>query len=130
MTNKEDSSMKQWVVIGDYLRLNPTKEDLKHARAKDEEIIFIYEGTDDDIVIESWWVDKEKSLAIDFAYSLLEIENMVICEANYFNPKYWLREQHFKSNNIKNTPQYMRSITIPKRFIKDNGIVNLKRFLY
>lgn len=130
MTNKEDSSMKQWVVIGEYLRLNPTKEDLKHAREEDEEIIFIYEGIRDDIVIESWWVDKEKRLAIDFAYSLFEIENMVICRANYYNPLVWMREKHFKSNNIEHTPQYMRSITIPKRFIKDNGIMNLRRFLY
>lgn len=45
--------MKQWVIIDDYLRLNPTKEDLKHARAKDKEIIFIYEGDDSNIVIET-----------------------------------------------------------------------------
>lgn len=128
--NKEDSNMKQWVVIDNYLRLNPTKEDLKKAQAKDKEIIFIYEGTRDDIVIESWWVDKEKRLAIDFAYCLSEIENMVSCKANYYNPKIWLRKQHFESNNIEYTPQYMRSITIPKRFIKDNGIVNLKRFIF
>jgi hypothetical protein len=122
--------MKQWVVIGEYLRLNPTKEDLKHAREEDEDIIFIYEGICGDIVIESWWIDKEKGLAIDFAYCLSEIENMIPCKANYYNSKIWLREQHFKSNNIEYTPQYMRSITIPKRFIKDNGIVNLRRFLY
>lgn len=122
--------MKQWVIIDDYLRLNPTKEDLKHARAKNKEIIFIYEGDDSDIVIETWFVDKEKRLTIDFAYCLSEIENMVICRANYYNPLVWIREQHFKSNNIEYTPQYMRSITIPKRFIKDNGIVNLKRFIY
>ncbi|WP_288887418.1 hypothetical protein [uncultured Eubacterium sp.] len=130
MKNKDDSSIKQWVVIGEYLRLNPTKEDLKHAREEDEEIIFIYEGDDSDIVTESWWVDKEKGLAIDFSYCLSAIENMVICRANYYNPLVWLREKHFESNNIEYTPQYMRSITIPKRFIKDNGIVNLKRFLY
>lgn len=130
MIYKEDSNMKQWVVIDNYLRLNPTKEDLKHARAKDKEIIFIYEGTRDDIVIESWWVDKEIGLSIDFAYCLSEIENMVCCKANYFNPLVWLREKHFKSNNIEHTPQYMKSITIPKRYIKDNGIVNLRRFLY
>lgn len=122
--------MKQWVIIDDYLRLNPTKEDLKHARAKDKEIIFIYEGDNSDIVIETWFIDKEKRLTIDFAYRLSEIENMVSCRANYYNPLYWLREKHFKSNNIEYTPQYMRSITIPKRFIKDNGIVNLKRFIY
>ena len=129
MMNKDDSNMKQWVVIDNYLRLNPTKEDLKHAQEEDEEIIFIYEGTRDDVVIESWWVDKEEGLAIDFAYSLFDIENMVICAANYYNPLVWLREQHFKSNNIKHTPQDMRSITIPRRFIKDNGIVNLRRFV-
>lgn len=122
--------MRQWVIIDDYLKLNPTKEDLKHARAKDKEIIFIYEGGVSDIVIETWWIDKEKRLTIDFVYRLSEIENMVSCEGNYYNPLYWLRIQHFKSNNIEYTPQYMRSITIPKRFIKDNGIVNLRRFLY
>lgn len=122
--------MEQWVVIGDFLRLNPTKEDLKHAQKEDEEIIFIYENPHDDIVIESWWVDKEKSLAIDFAYSLSKIENMVSCEGNYYNPLFWMRNKHFESNNIEYTPQYMRSITIPKRFIKDNGIVNLKRFIF
>jgi len=122
--------MKQWVIIDDYLRLNPTKKDLKHARAKDEEIIFIYEGDDSDIVIETWWIDKEKRLAIDFSYCLSEIEKMIPCRANYYNPLDWLREKHFKLNNIEYTPRYMRSITIPKRFIKDNGIVNLKRFIY
>lgn len=122
--------MKQWVVIDNYLRTNPNKEDLKNAQVKEKEIIFIYEGTSSDIVIESWWVDREKELAIDFKYSLSEIENMIPCEANYYNPKIWMRMQHFKSHHIEHTPQYMRCITIPKRFIKDKGIMNLKRFIF
>lgn len=109
----------QWVVIDNKLVKNPTKEQLART-----DITHIY-GGDEDIVIQTWWVNNEHTLCIDFAYSLSMIEAMDINASPSHNPKYDLRKKVFENHGIMFTPQDLKSITIPKSMITEDGIVNL-----
>ncbi len=109
----------QWVVIDNKLVKNPTKEQLART-----DVTYIYGGVED-IVIQTWWVNKEHTLCVDFAYSLSMIETMNINASPSKNPKYDLRKMVFKNKGITWTPQDLKSITIPKSMITEDGIVNL-----
>lgn len=109
----------QWVVIDDKLVKNPTKEQLART-----DVTYIYSG-DEDIVIQTWWVNDEHTSCIDFAYCLSMIEAMDANISPSHNPKYDLRKMFFKNNGITWTPQDLKSITIPKSMITKDGIVNL-----
>lgn len=55
------------------------------------------------IYIESWWVNKECNLVLDFAYTQLDQDIGMV---------HLKRRKHFDNNNVY--PVKMRSITIPK----------------
>ena len=110
----------QWVVIDNKLVKNPTKEQLINGK----DITYIY-GGNEDIVIQTWWVDDEHTSCIDFAYCLSMIEAMDANASPSYNPKYDLRKKEFENHGIMFTPQDLKSITIPKSMITEDGIVNL-----
>ena len=118
--------MNTWVVIDNILYKNPTKKELKNA----ENCIYIYPSSNDDTVIETWWVDELKNSCIDFAYSITQMKSMSSVEENFYNPKYYSRTKHFERHGIPHRPQQLISICIPKRFITKKGIINLEHFLY
>lgn len=117
----------QWVVIDNILYKNPTKKELKNA----ENYTYIYLSLDDDIVIETWWVDELKNSCIDFAYSITQMKSdFKSCEENFYNPKYYSRIKHFERYGLPHTPHQLKSICIPKQFITKKGIIDLEHFLY
>ena len=115
----------KWAIIDDKLIKNPTEEQIKDSKIN---YIPIYGGPEE-TVIQSWWLDENHTKAIDFAYSLAMLESMpLICTGEWINPKWKLREEHFRRHGVYATdclPQELRSITIPKSQITEDGITNL-----
>lgn len=66
----------------------------------------VYKGQED-IWIESWWVDKRRDLAIDFAYDKTSRDLQIV---------HLEREACFKRHNINTeiNPKALRCITVPK----------------
>ena len=121
----------QWVVIDGVVKKNPSKEEIENAT----EATYIY-GGQEDIVIQTWWVDYEHTKFIDFAYHISTIESLNPQISPSFNPKYDIRKAHFARHGIKETPQHLKSVTIPQSQITDEGIIslggwrNLSSYLY
>lgn len=121
----------RWVVIDGIVKKNPSKEEIETAK----EVTYIY-GGQEDIVIQTWWVDYEHTKCIDFAYHINMIESLNPRIFPSFNPKYDIRKEHFERFGIKNTPQHLKSVIIPQSQITDDGIIslggwrNLSSYLY
>lgn len=112
----------KWAIIDDRLIKDPTEEQIKESEIN---YIPIYGGPEE-IVIQSWWLDEEHTKAIDFAYSLVQLESTkLVCGGEWINPKWKLREEHFKKHGVYCMPQELRSITIPKSQITEEGIISL-----
>lgn len=115
-----------WAIIDDKLIKNPTEEQIRESKIN---YIPIHEGAEN-IVTQSWWLDEEHTKVIDFTYSLAQLESMIphIYVPECTNPKWKLREKHFRRHGVYDThhlPQELKSITIPKSQITEEGIINL-----
>lgn len=110
----------QWVFIDGEVKKNPSKEEIENA----QEVTYIY-GGEEDVVIQTWWVDYEHTKCVDFAYIISIIESMNTKVSPSCNPKYVLRKAYFERFGIKNTPQHLKSVTIPQSQITDDGIISL-----
>ena len=108
--------MKKYVAIDGYLKIDPTKEEIRHAQAKGREVIFIRKSFGN-IVIESYWINKDLKISIDFAYDLDSGEDYINIE----------RELFFDS--LEQKPTEMRAVAIPERFFEGDGIRDLLKFI-
>ena len=115
----------KFAIIDDKLIKDPSEEQIKESKIN---YIPIYGGPEN-IVTQSWWLDEKHTKAIDFSYSLPMLESMpLIGDEEWINPKWKLRKDHFRRHGVYATnhlPQELRSITIPKSQITEDGIMNL-----
>lgn len=115
----------EWAIIDDKLVKNPTKIQIMKSKIN---YIPIHEG-EENIVTQSWWLDEKHTRVINFTYSLPMLESMpLIADGEWINPKWKLRADHFRKYGVYDThhlPQELRSITIPKSQITEEGIIDL-----
>lgn len=117
--------MNKYWVLDNTLFINPDTEQIKSAQEKTQ----IIQNDFEDMVIETWNLNDSK--LIDFSFVISEVDAIIPCKDNYYNPKYFLRQKHFEKYGITYTPQVMRRLLLPKKyFIEGEGIKNLSHWLY
>ena len=62
-----------WVLVKGVLKKNPSKKYL--SKLDKREVTYLYKGSIEGVIIETWWVDLERELLIDFAYDVYEIDS-------------------------------------------------------
>lgn len=98
-----------WYILCNKLINNLEKKDFD--KVEKHHIVKIIEGTLEDMIIESWWVDIDQNLCIDYAFSptLVRLDR---------RGNGYLRNEHFKRHNVD--PHFLRQVTLPTSFFEDN----------
>lgn len=78
-------------------------DDVNGKYTDDEHYVPTFKGSDDDMVIESWW-DGNKQCVLDFAYCLSN-------KGFYVNKE---RNAHFERHNFDG--RFLRKLTLPPSF--------------
>lgn len=102
-----------WYILGNKLVNNPKKDDYKDEdgeEIKKYHCIKIIEGTLEDMIVESWWVDFGAGTCIDYAFSptLVRFDK---------RGNGYLRNEHFRQHNVD--PHFLRQVTFPPTFFKN-----------